>query len=155
MPPDQYAAEWAKGLKKRVFGATAGDPPSSLFLHDGHVWKVPAAAPPGGCMYRGAWKSSDLSSCISCSSLLFSSLSVSQHFRRNSHSTSVFLSFVLQRDAVELSNRSERYMYRVCMTHQPGSPVLEPYFDLPRTKVQLPGQSLFLLLIVEQTINTN
>ncbi|URE26297.1 hypothetical protein MUK42_03151 [Musa troglodytarum] len=87
-----HAAWWAKGLKKRGHEAGKGEPvsaPPMTFLHDGHV--------AGICMCLGAESLCDFSrSCSSFCSLLFSSVSVSQHRLRNSSSTSVFLSFVLQ-----------------------------------------------------------
>ena len=94
---NQQAAEGlVKGLKKWGLGAKEkgllleAPPPPSL-SQEGHMVSVAA----GIGMYKGWASFSALSSCSSFCSLLFSSVKVSQHFFRNSQSTSVCFSFVL------------------------------------------------------------
>lgn len=70
--------------------APSGTPPPIL-SQEGHMVRVAA----GSCMYKGCASFSAFSSCSSFCSLLFSSVSDSQHFFKNSQSTSVCFSFVL------------------------------------------------------------
>lgn len=138
----------------RTTSKTASVPFPSLafmfFSHEGHIVRVADFC---NWIYNGDGPTfSDRSSCNSFFNLLFSSLKLSQHFFRNSQSTSVCFNLVLQNEFLFICyiiTNKKKVLHKISFMRQlPCSSVLKPNFHLSGLQIQLLSKYLFLGLHV-------